>query len=103
MERTLLTSQYITRPEGKLRNIAVKIIGINNIFDEINPEIALEKKEIIAMFKNIPLHNGLYKIKVLLAGESFLKLYDLSILQNAFRIFSENKIEGLIKIEHEWK
>ena len=29
MERMLLTSQYTTRPEGKLRNMAVKIRGRN--------------------------------------------------------------------------
>ena len=78
------------------------IIGVNNIFDKVDPFIALQKKKISILFENIPLHSGLFKTKVLLVGENFSEIYDIYILSEAFKIVSKNKIEGLVNIGHKW-
>ncbi len=79
------------------------IIGLNNNFDHINTKDILIKKSFTISFKNIPLINGIYKIKILLAGESFNHLYEEYYSKAPFKVTSEGVTEGIINIEHEWK
>ena len=81
----------------------VYIFGINTILDKIDISTYIQKGYFEVMYKDIPLKNDIYYVKVGIFGESDIVKYDFLDKSGYFKVFSVNKNQGLIEINYKWK
>ena len=79
------------------------ILGINTVFDSIETKPYLEKGYFQVDFNDISLNSNSYYILAGIGGNDFNVLYDLLPKSHYFRVISNSKHEGIVRLDYGWK
>jgi len=79
------------------------ILGVNTSGDKIDTGKYKEKGFFEVLYKNIPLREGLFYVKIGMWGENINDLYDFHDSPNYFSVIPKDKKQGEVEMNYEWK
>jgi hypothetical protein len=78
--------------------------GFSTIRDKINTDKYRQNKYYQINFKNMPLNDGSYYLKVNVAGDNFNDYYDyIDRTKEIFKIFSLKQNPGNVDFDYKWE